>query len=164
MKNSSSAASPQRGKPGSQGATGKQGGKGVATGNDTNQNGVFQYALIRLTVIILMFLAGKFMRLKTFYALKQLLNQYRPKGWTKKRFYLLSYVKNLLAKTLTVPIGFWDVYEGSKSTGALFDMNRIDDYQMLNFGYMLMSMPLASHVITAVMKLPRSYADKAIIR
>jgi len=155
--------SPQRGKPGSQSATGKQGGKGVATGNDTNQNGVFQYALIRLSVAILLFFCGKFMRLKTFYALKQLLNQSRPKGWTKKRFSFLSYVKRILSKTLAFPFTFWDVYEGSKKTGVLFDMNRIDDYQMQNFGYMLMSMPLASHVITAVIKPPRSYADKAII-
>jgi len=154
--------SPQRGKPGSQRASGNRGGKGVATSNDANQNGVLQYALIRLSVMMLLFFCGKFMRLKTFYALKQLVNQSRPKGWTKKRFSLLSYVKNLLSKTIFIPFDLFGVFEGSKKTGALMDMNRIDRYQMQNYGLMLITIPLASRVITAVMKIPRSYSDRII--
>src|ERR1035437_7799638 len=149
MKNSSSAASPQKGNPGSQSAMGNQGGKGVATGNDTNQKGVFQYALIRLLVAKLLFIAGRFMKAQQVQALQHLVNQTRPKGWTKEKF-SFSWFKNLLIKHVYSPFNLNKVLDASKATGALFNMQRMNKFQYRNFLYMLMAMPTPENVITGI--------------
>lgn len=150
MKNSSSAASPQRGKnTSSQSATGKQGGKGVATGNDTNQKGVLQYALIWLTVTILLFIGGNLMKPQTIDGLRNLLNQTRPKGWSKKKINFLWF-KRLIIKHVYIPFNLNKVLDASKATGALFNMERMNKFQYRNFLYMLMAMPTPENVITGI--------------
>ena len=148
MKNSSSAASPQRGNTSSQSATGKKGGKGVATSNDTNQKGVFQYALIRLMVTLLLYVAGKFMKAQQVHALQHLVNQTRPKGWTKEKF-SFSWFKNFLNKHAYIPFNLNKVLDASKATGALFNMERMNKFQYRNFVYMLL-MPTPENVIIGI--------------
>jgi hypothetical protein len=140
--------SPQRGNPGSQSAKGKQGGKGVATGNDTNQKGVLQYALIWLMVTILLFIAGNLMKPQTIGGLRNLLNQTRPKGWSKKKINF-SRVKRLILKNVFIPFNLNKVLEASKATGALFSMERMNKFHYRNFVYMLL-IPTPENVITGI--------------
>jgi hypothetical protein len=149
MKNSSSSVSPPRGKPGSQSAAGKQGGKGVATGNDANQKGVIQYALIWLLVTLLLFMGKNFMKKRTIDALRNILNVTRPKGWTKRKV-SFSWIKNLIIRNVYIPFNLSKIFDESKATGALFSMERMNKFQYCNFVYMLMAMPTPENVITGI--------------
>jgi hypothetical protein len=150
MSNSKNETSPEKGNQvSSSAANGKREGKSVAQSNAANHKGVFQYGLLWLFVSVLLFIGRNFMKTRTVYALRNILNESRPKGWTKERISFLWF-KKLIVKNVYIPFNLNRVLDASKATGALFSMARMNKFQYRNFVYMLMAMPTPENVITGI--------------